>query len=223
MEQVETGDLIVNRGNEVKPKQTEDTVRNLNSVEGFEAALKLAQVRHYVPQSPSYSYGSKTDQAELAELMKREATPTPSKPAPTDVPVTYSHIYLRVQPFILPAPEGSTSGDTLHFLLHLSDPGHKLTHTTYSQAVPVAWIDAWEKYTWIEDTVVDALRLGVEVLGQEYVAARMAWIGGAENADTERKEGESEEESEEEESDEDEDEEPAPQTKQPQAKAPAAK
>lgn len=41
MEQVEGGDLIVNRGEESKPK---DSVRELNVVDGYEAALKLAQV-----------------------------------------------------------------------------------------------------------------------------------------------------------------------------------
>jgi hypothetical protein len=44
MEQVEGGDLIVNRGDESRPKESVDTVRDLNTVEGFEAASKLAQV-----------------------------------------------------------------------------------------------------------------------------------------------------------------------------------
>lgn len=45
MEQVEGGDLIVNRGDESRPKKshTEDG-RDFNSVEGYEAASKLAQV-----------------------------------------------------------------------------------------------------------------------------------------------------------------------------------
>jgi hypothetical protein len=44
MEQVEGGDLIVNRGNEVKPKEPHDAERDLNAVDGYTTALKLAQV-----------------------------------------------------------------------------------------------------------------------------------------------------------------------------------
>jgi hypothetical protein len=46
MEQVEGGDLIVNKGNETRPKETSSTdlKRDMNAVTGYEAALKLAQV-----------------------------------------------------------------------------------------------------------------------------------------------------------------------------------
>jgi hypothetical protein len=44
MEQVEGGDLIVNRGDESRPKKSDTEGRDFNSVEGYEAALKLAQV-----------------------------------------------------------------------------------------------------------------------------------------------------------------------------------
>lgn len=46
MEQVEGGDLIINRGVESKPKESAaGTPRDFNSVEGYDAAIKLAQVR----------------------------------------------------------------------------------------------------------------------------------------------------------------------------------
>ena len=45
MEQVEGGDLVVNRGDESRPKDTADSKRELNAVDGYDAALKLAQVR----------------------------------------------------------------------------------------------------------------------------------------------------------------------------------
>ena len=44
MGQVEGGDLIVNRGDESKPKGTSDTGRDLNPVLGYDAALKLSRV-----------------------------------------------------------------------------------------------------------------------------------------------------------------------------------
>lgn len=44
MEQVEGGDLIVNRGHESRPKEGSAAGgRDLNTVEGYIAALKLAQ------------------------------------------------------------------------------------------------------------------------------------------------------------------------------------
>lgn len=45
MEQVEGGDLVVNRGDESRPKDAADNQRDLNAVDGYDAALKLAQVK----------------------------------------------------------------------------------------------------------------------------------------------------------------------------------
>lgn len=46
MEQIEGGDLVVNRGNESKPKESEesDPRRDLNAVDNYDTALKLSQV-----------------------------------------------------------------------------------------------------------------------------------------------------------------------------------
>ena len=44
LEQVEGGDLVVNRGDESRPKDAPAEKRDLNAVEGLDAALKLAQV-----------------------------------------------------------------------------------------------------------------------------------------------------------------------------------
>lgn len=80
-----------------------------------------------------------------------------------------------------PAPQTKPAATSTHtqthlqFLLHLSDPDHELVHTTIAQAVPGKWLDIWDKHDWVEDLVVEALRLGVEVIGQEYVVARMGW------------------------------------------------
>lgn len=43
MEQVD-GDLVVNRGDEWRPKNSDGSGRDLNPVEGYDTALKLAQV-----------------------------------------------------------------------------------------------------------------------------------------------------------------------------------
>lgn len=33
----------------------------------------------------------------------------------------------------------------------------------------------WDKHDWVEDGLAETLRLGVEMLGQEYVVERMGW------------------------------------------------
>ena len=33
----------------------------------------------------------------------------------------------------------------------------------------------WDEYEWVEDTISETLRFGVEVVGQEYVVGRMGW------------------------------------------------
>ncbi|KAJ7785963.1 maintenance of telomere capping protein 1 [Mycena metata] len=173
MEQVEGGDLIVNRGDESRPKQAvdSDAPRDLNAVDGYEAAAKLAQ-------------------ANLDELIKSNkaasSNPDASSSSNLQTPTTYSHIYLRIQPFItsfpaLPAstPDADAPAPTQHlqFLISLSDPSHKLTHGTVTQCVPGDWLapGMWERYEWVEDLMAEALRVGVEVIGQEYVVRRMGW------------------------------------------------
>jgi hypothetical protein len=44
LEQVEGGDLVVNRGNESRPKDGASDSRDLNFVDDYEAALKVSQV-----------------------------------------------------------------------------------------------------------------------------------------------------------------------------------
>jgi len=203
LEQVEGGDLVVNIGKESRPKDEgqHKGERNLNPVEGLEAALKLSE-------------------AEIAEQMKIRAASSPKAKSSVSQPTTYSTVFLRIQPFTAETPSvtfspatadslassSATTKHTLQFLLYLSDPSHQLVHTTTTQTIPSSWMDLWEldrdpsatrkNGEWIEDMLVENLRLGVETIGQEYVVARMGWDAGLSDDDDE--EEESEEESEEE-------------------------
>lgn len=133
-------------------------------------------------------------------MIKNNAQMIPARNSSATNPTTYSAVYLRVQPYltIIPPIQISTSDEPkssesspshapthLQFLLHLSSPSHSLTHTTTTQAVPFRWIDAFqaedadgkggELHSWVEDVLVDVLRVGIEVIGQEYVGERMGW------------------------------------------------
>ncbi|KAI0961253.1 hypothetical protein AcW1_000386 [Taiwanofungus camphoratus] len=167
MEQVEGGDLIVNRGDESRPKDAPDSKRDLNAVDGLDAALKLAQ-------------------ANLDELVKRNA-PEQKHGTSAQNPTTYSYVYLRIQPYMTsyPLPQTSVTDSanspntnalsSLQFLLYLSDPTHQLSHSTVTQAVSRKWLEFWDEYDWVEDLVVESIRVGVEVIGQEYIVSRMGW------------------------------------------------
>ncbi|TEB12117.1 hypothetical protein FA13DRAFT_984070 [Coprinellus micaceus] len=185
LEQVEGGDLIVNRGNESKPKDDAPGGRQLNPVDGYESAVKLAQV----------------EVESLAKSNKKV-----SSPSEVNNPTTYSNVYIRVQPFFNRfkiseggSDKGSDASNKLQFLVYLFDPEHELTHTSVTQAVSATWIDIWDEYDWVEDLVADSLRLGVEVLGQDYVVSRMGWAkksgeeGEAEEEDSSEEETSSEE------------------------------
>ncbi|KAF8971532.1 maintenance of telomere capping protein 1 [Flammula alnicola] len=170
LEQVEGGDLVVNRGNESRPKEGGDA-RDLNTVDNYETALKLSQVN-------------------IEDVMKKNSHATEPTKNPNTA-TTYSHVFLRIQPFFSTFAQppstselSSESSQQLQFLIYLFDPEHKLTHTTVTQAVPSKWLPMWDQYDWVEDLIADALRVGVEVLGQEYVVARMGWgTKGADGAD----------------------------------------
>ncbi|KAF5368323.1 hypothetical protein D9758_002343 [Tetrapyrgos nigripes] len=186
MEQVEGGDLIVNKGNESRPKdESGSSDRDLNVVEGYETAVKLAQ-------------------ANLDELITTKNVIKPQEISSIEVPTTYSYVYLRVQPYLtsfsLPSPSTKAEVSSapaeqsvqqhLQFLLYLSDPSHNLVHSTITQAVPGSWLAVWDKYDWVEDLVAEALRVGIEVVGQEYVVSRMGWAvsGGDKEPASETKE-----------------------------------
>lgn len=146
----------------------------------------LSSSLRYVPKPRQAS--PQTDnfaKANLDEFIKSNSK-VPPKESSVQNPVTYSSVYLRVQPFVtsltLPQPVKASEEPTqapersnLQFLLHLSDPGHELVHTTITQAVPESWLRIWDDYDWVEDLVAESLRVGIEVIGQDYIVARMGW------------------------------------------------
>ena len=124
--------------------------------------------------------------------MKRNVEPPQTTTNSAQNPTTYSYVYLRIQPFLTrlplprqpppadpstpsPAPTAETDYLQLQFLVFLTDPTHQITQSTVTQAVPGKWLELWDDYDWIEDLVVEAIRVGVEVIGQEYIVSRMGW------------------------------------------------
>ena len=135
MEQVDSSgteqQLIVNKAQvetpASKPKTgtTGEQDRDLNAVEGFPAAFRLARVN-------------------LDECIKQHevaAPPQKSVDAAT-LPITTCPVFVRIQACLASLPgdgEGEGEEKSLFFLVLLRDPQHGLSHKTVSQAVPTSW------------------------------------------------------------------------------------
>lgn len=115
-------------------------------------------------------------------MSKHNVQPPPTESAVQN-PTIDTYVFLWIQPYAttvtVPQADGSdaspVSHSSTHFLIYLSDPAHQVLHTTVSQAVPSKWLGLWDEYEWVEDLVVEAIRVSVEVIGQEYIVSRMGW------------------------------------------------
>jgi hypothetical protein len=117
----------------------------------------------------------------IEDVIKRNIKATETVKNPNNA-TTYSNVYLRIQPYSSSYSQPSSLPEVssevpqqLQFLIYFFDPVHKLVHTTLTQTVPIKWLSLWDEYDWVEDLIADTLRVGMEVIGQEYVVARMGW------------------------------------------------
>lgn len=201
MEQVDGGDLVVNRGNaEDQPVAGSGGVnadgeeeRNLNSVEGFTEAYKLAEANLEALIKKNYRKPESSGSAEQADGGKGHARTVSSG---VTVPVTICPVFMRIQPVLAPLPfssgaqatpagtPGAAAGAStqtassddphLYFILLLRDPTNELVHKSLTQSMPSKWLDIpFEENEWVEDIMVDVIRRGVEIVGEEYVKGRM--------------------------------------------------
>jgi Family of unknown function (DUF5427) len=97
-------------------------------------------------------------------------------------PTTTTYLFMRLQPFINKtilaasadrADPNHISNEYVQFYILLFEPTNALTHYTVSQAIPHSWIESWDTNEWVEDLIVDSLRLATQVVGQEYIISRM--------------------------------------------------
>ncbi len=134
MEQVDSSgteqQLIVNKAQietpASKPKSStdDDNARDLNAVEGFPAAFRLAKVN-------------------LEECIKQHevAAPPAKSVDAASLPITTCPVFVRIQACLadLPGETETDAAKSLFFLILLRDPQHGLSHKTVSQAVPTSW------------------------------------------------------------------------------------
>lgn len=98
-----------------------------------------------------------------------------------DIPTTTSPVFMAIQPTKANPCSLPTNSETstdpekyLFYVIVLTDPTHKLTFKTVSQALPVSWLDIpHEENEWVELKMVQAIKLAVKTIAQEYVWHRM--------------------------------------------------
>ncbi|KAF9087992.1 hypothetical protein BGX29_000507, partial [Mortierella sp. GBA35] len=179
MEQTEGGDVIVHQGagtNQNEDVQPED--RQLNACEGYEQAVKLAKanIEHLIKTH----YDAEMHQSGAARNPVTMASNCPVFMAiqPCRVP---RHGYNKAATDITGGEAASAAGDKimekdvfLSYVIVLQDPTHKLEFESCSQSLPAHWLlIPYEENEWVEDRMVDCIRLAVGVIAQDYVWTRM--------------------------------------------------
>ncbi|KAF9919451.1 hypothetical protein FBU30_011018 [Linnemannia zychae] len=169
MEQTEGGDVIVHQGDgtnhneEVPPED-----RQLNACEGYEQAVKLAK-------------------ANIEHLIKTHYDAEKYQSGAARNPVTLASncpVFMAIQPCRVPRhgyvkPTGSEETILekdvfVSYVIVLKDPTHKLEFESVSQSLPAHWLlIPYEQNEWVEDRMVDCIRLAVGVIAQDYVWTRM--------------------------------------------------
>lgn len=92
------------------------------------------------------------------------------------VPVINCPVFLSIQPvkFAIPGDEDDTKESQLVYVILLVDPTHQLKFRTYSQAMPLPWLDVpYEESEWVEDKMAEVIRMAVTTVAQDYVWTRM--------------------------------------------------
>ena len=65
-------------------------------------------------------------------------------------------------------------GPQVIYIVLLVDPTHQLRFKTYSQSMPQSWLDVpYEESEWVEDKMVEMIRMSVTTIAQDYVYTRM--------------------------------------------------
>ncbi|KAK0525489.1 hypothetical protein OC842_005486 [Tilletia horrida] len=208
MEQVERNDiehqLVVNKAPKggSLPKSHEDNPelqeRDLNAVEGFDAAFKLAEAEldalikarpppketvTTAPAAAAAAAAAPSSEAGTSGSGSESAPTVGSGSASLTLPITECPLFIRVQPLFAPLPGFSATGSDqtaksapskhLFFVVVLRDPLHGLRHQVVSQSVPCSWMDVnFETNAWVEQALVDVLHNALSIVGQDYVHGR---------------------------------------------------
>jgi hypothetical protein len=172
MEHTESGQVVVrNPETDDKKPAVDPAHRDLNMCDSFVDGTKLAKAnidhlvkQHYQPNSTE----------------KKEAY----NPQSGAIPVIHCPVFMAIQPVkmtMTPIDEEDTETSQLSFIILMVDPTHNLKFKTYSQSLPLNWLEIpYEENEWVEDKMVDIIRMSITSIAQDYVWTRMS--GGPQSA-----------------------------------------
>ncbi|KDN38030.1 hypothetical protein K437DRAFT_240305 [Tilletiaria anomala UBC 951] len=157
-----------------------DVERDINAVEGFEEAVKVAEVNvEQLIKASSFSSSASSSQNAKGKEAEKAAQPADASAKTSSsnsvaLPITTCPVYVRIQPCVAPLPWGRSLSKYLYFIILLKDPSNGLDHQTISQAVPQTWLEVpFEQNAWVEQGLTDVLEVALSVIGQDYVNGRM--------------------------------------------------
>ncbi|CAO3594074.1 unnamed protein product [Absidia cylindrospora] len=158
IEQTESGQVIVRKGTDEDDDRNEDGSRDWKMTQGIAEGIKLA----------------KTNVDHLIKLRYSQPGTDTTIPQEDATPVINCPVYMAIQPAKNSFTDDDTIPSQLVYAIVLEDPTNKLSFQTYSQSIPLAWLDIpYEENEWVEDKIVDVLRMAVTTVAQDYVFTRM--------------------------------------------------
>ncbi|CEP19295.1 hypothetical protein [Parasitella parasitica] len=179
IEHTESGQVVVRNPNSEdssSSKEMDPTHRDLNMCESTIDGTKLAKanIDHLIKQHF------------VAEEKKQGETYNPQTGA---VPVIHCPVFMAIQPVkmaMAPIDDQDTEQQQVSFIILMEDPTHRLKFKTYSQSLPLSWLDIpYEENEWVEDKMVDIIRMSVTSIAQDYVWTRMSGNATSTNIPTE--------------------------------------
>ncbi|KAI8891218.1 hypothetical protein K501DRAFT_167070 [Backusella circina FSU 941] len=162
MEHTEAGQVVVRMPNE--KKLDDPTKRDLKMSESILEGTKLA----------------KSNVGSLIEAHYKPDASEPLSPQTGATPTIKCPVFMAIQPVkvtLPPIDETDTETHQLSFIILMVDPNNKLKFKTCSQSMALSWLDIpYEENEWVEDKMVDIIRMSVTSIAQDYVWTRMSGV-----------------------------------------------
>lgn len=169
MEHTESGQVVVrsNNSESTTEQDANPAHRDLNMCDSLQVGVKLAKanIDHLIKQH-------------LEDPSEKKNTET-YNPQSGAVPVIRCPVFMAIQPvkIIMADIDEKEDGEDQQFMfvIMMVDPTHNLKFKTYSQSLPSTWLDIpYEENEWVEDKMVDVIRMSVTTIAQDYVWTRMS-------------------------------------------------
>ncbi|KAG1324616.1 hypothetical protein G6F62_008995 [Rhizopus arrhizus] len=161
MEYTEFGKVVVRNPDQIDSKLYHK--KSLNIFTSLPDEIKLAKA----------SLDDLLERYYKAGVQEQKTVYTPQAGA---VPAIYCPLFMIIQPIKMSMQTidiEDTEEQQLAFIILMADPTHNLKFSTYSQTIPLYWLDtSHEDSEWVEDKMMEIIRMAVTTIAQDYVWTR---------------------------------------------------